>query len=271
LTAGASVDRLDGQQFDQNQTNPKLGLTWRPAAATRLRFAYFQTLQGPILSKQMVQPSLEPMQVAGFGQYFFGVEAETAKNYAVGFDHELTSTVRFGLDYRERSVDVPVLFVLPPSPDLVRSVLDVSESIGGARFYWTPRPNWAFNTGWQYEDYDYHGAESPYGFSRARTKRIPIEAAIFIRSAISARFSATHIQQDGQFRSEDPFAGPSPGDSQFWVVDASMNYRLPKRLGSVEVGIKNLFDESFQFQDTDPEKPNVFPERLLFARLSLSF
>jgi outer membrane receptor protein involved in Fe transport len=271
LTAGASVDRLDGQQFDEDQTNPKLGLSWQPAANTQLRLAYFQTLQGPLLSKQLIQPSLEPMQVAGFGQYVFGVEAESAKNYALGFDQRLARNVRFGIDFRERSLDVPTLRVIPPSPNLERGVLGARESIGGIRMYWTPKTNFAFNAGWQYEDFDYHGDQSPYGFGSARTKRVPVEASVFIDSAISARFSATHVDQQGQFRSEDPSAVPSPGASEFWVVDASMNYRLPKRRGSIEVGIKNLFDEAFRFQDTDPERPRIFPERVLFFRLSFNF
>jgi outer membrane receptor protein involved in Fe transport len=62
-----------------------------------------------------------------------------------------------------------------------------------------------------------------------------------------------------------------PGDDQFWIVDASIGYRLPKRWGLITLGVKNLLDEDFRFQDTDPARPIIYPERLIFARVSLAF
>lgn len=62
-----------------------------------------------------------------------------------------------------------------------------------------------------------------------------------------------------------------PGDDQFWVVDASLGYRLPKRWGIIEIEAKNLLDEEFKFQDTDPSNPEIFPERLILVKLTLAF
>jgi outer membrane receptor protein involved in Fe transport len=60
-------------------------------------------------------------------------------------------------------------------------------------------------------------------------------------------------------------------DDNFWIVDTALGYRLPKRRGLVSVGVSNLFDESFNFVDTDPFNPRVYPERLVYGRVTLAF
>lgn len=62
-----------------------------------------------------------------------------------------------------------------------------------------------------------------------------------------------------------------PGDDRFWVVDAAIGYRLPKRWGLITLEARNLFDARFKFQDRDPANPLIYPERLIFARITLAF
>jgi len=273
ITIGTSVERLGGRMVNRSQTNPKFGLTWRPGADTYVRAAVFQAIVGPVTSKQSIRPSLEPMQVAGFGQFLFGAEGELAKNYAFGVDHAVTPDLSIGAEHTERSVEVPFSFIAPPSPEPIISTFSIRESVDRAHIYWSPTLNLALKAGWQYEDFDYHGMVSPYGFSRLRTKRIPLMGTMFLGPTISVRFQGTHIRQNGVFGGAGP--GPIPtstvGKSQFWVFDASVDYRLPNRRGSIELAVKNLTDEEFQFQDTDPENPHIFPKRFLALRFSLSF
>lgn len=61
------------------------------------------------------------------------------------------------------------------------------------------------------------------------------------------------------------------GKNDFWVFDAFLGYRLPNRWGAFTIGAKNLFDQSFRFQDTDPENPSITPERFVYMRLTLNF
>jgi len=65
--------------------------------------------------------------------------------------------------------------------------------------------------------------------------------------------------------------GVVSGDDQFWVFDASIGYRLPKRWGLITIEAKNLFNEEFNFQDTDPANPRIYPERLILAKFTLAF
>ena len=59
--------------------------------------------------------------------------------------------------------------------------------------------------------------------------------------------------------------------SQFWVTDASISYRLPKRYGLISLVAQNLFDQEFKFQDTDSRNPSIAPERFVFFRFTLGF
>lgn len=78
LTIGASADFFerdekgsDNMDIDEDQFNPKFGITWNPIPTTTLRAAAFRTLRRRILSDQ----PLEPTQVAGFNQFFDDGEA----------------------------------------------------------------------------------------------------------------------------------------------------------------------------------------------------
>ncbi|MCK4789449.1 MAG: TonB-dependent receptor [Desulfobacteraceae bacterium] len=62
-----------------------------------------------------------------------------------------------------------------------------------------------------------------------------------------------------------------PGEDDFWVVDASISYRLPKRYGFITVGATNLFDEEFKHFDTDVDNPRIQPDRFFFVRATLAF
>jgi outer membrane receptor protein involved in Fe transport len=73
LTAGASGDFFDAndktvgnQDIDEDEFNPKFGITWNPFASTTLRGAAFRTFKRTLVTDQ----TLEPTQVAGFNQFF---------------------------------------------------------------------------------------------------------------------------------------------------------------------------------------------------------
>ena len=61
------------------------------------------------------------------------------------------------------------------------------------------------------------------------------------------------------------------GEDSFWIMDAVIGYRLPKRSGIFTIEAKNLFDEHFRFQDINLGNPLIQPDRLILAKLTLSF
>jgi hypothetical protein len=83
---------------------------------------------------------------------------------------------------------------------------------------------------------------------------------------------ATHVSQDGLFKPKGGTCAPcQPGDSSFWLTDAALSYRLPKRYGFVSAGATNLADRRFQYQETDFNNPTILPRKMAFARLTLAF
>jgi len=80
--------------------------------------------------------------------------------------------------------------------------------------------------------------------------------------------TATYYNQDGVF--ERLTGGFPSGSSNFWTVDAGFNYRLPERYGFITLGVSNLFDQRFRYYDTDFNNPQIRPDRMFFARVTLA-
>ena len=80
----------------------------------------------------------------------------------------------------------------------------------------------------------------------------------------------TYVNQDGKFERQGTLGTFEDGDDKFWLVDAAIKYRFPKRYGFVTVGVTNLFDEDFEHFDTDRNNPRIQPNRFIFATITLA-
>ncbi|NJN36894.1 MAG: hypothetical protein HC794_07355 [Nitrospiraceae bacterium] len=81
------------------------------------------------------------------------------------------------------------------------------------------------------------------------------------------RFGATYVDQDGRF-SIDEGLPVVESDDDAWIIDLSVEHRLPGRRGFISVGARNLFDESINLLEVDPFNPRVATEQFVYARLS---
>ena len=76
-----------------------------------------------------------------------------------------------------------------------------------------------------------------------------------------------------------PTFGFSDGREDFFVWDAAIGWRFPKRLGIASLTVKNLFDETFRYQDDNfrefrdegPSTGPYIPERQIVGRITLYF
>ncbi|NVM23777.1 MAG: TonB-dependent receptor, partial [Desulfobacterales bacterium] len=267
VTGGLSYDEFDDGRTDRDQVNPKFGLTWGFTPATTLRLAIFRVLTRTLISDQTV----EPTQVAGFNQFFDDVSGTDTWLYGGGLDHSLSASVYGGLQFSLRELDVPFRETPPPpAPPRIRRT-DWEEWLGRVYLYWAAHPWLATSVEYRYENFD-RSAEFPGTglFTDLETQRVSLGGNFFHPSGFFARVKGTYVDQDGEF--VDPSL-PTPVDDedQFWVFDASVGYRLPKRYGVLNIEVKNIFDEDFRFQDTDPANPSISPERLVLLRFTLSF
>ena len=268
-TIGASGDLFEGVFVDSDQYNPKLGLTWNPMPNTTLRLAAFRTLKRTLISDQ----TLEPTQVAGFNQFFDDGEGTDAWNYGFAIDHKYTKNLFGGMEYTMRDLTVPFedWYMPPPPAPPVYEVkeTDWEEKTARAYFYWTPK-RWLVLTGeYHYEEFD-RGTDFVAGIEQVKTHRVPLGVGLYLPTGLSGRLKATYVDQEGMFQ---PQTHPemTPGDEQFWTLDASIAYRLPKRFGLFTIEAKNILDESFKYHDTDPENPRLQPESLVIAKFALAF
>jgi tetratricopeptide (TPR) repeat protein len=262
-TLGGSADRVQGGplDLDLDRLNPKLGITWNPLKDTTIRAAVFRVVRKLMITNQ----TLEPTQVAGFNQFFDDQVGTIAWRYGVGIDQRFSSAFYGGLEVSER--DMEVSSILAPSNKVRDS--DWREQLHRVYLYWTPQDWLAISSEYQFERFDRDPVDAGIeSFVENRTHRIPLGISVFCSMGISSHLKATYIDQDGEFG--DAASDLISGGDRFWVFDASIKYRLPKRWGIITIELRNLFDEEFNFQDTDPANPHIYPERLILAKFTVA-
>jgi hypothetical protein len=263
MTLGASADLLDGP-VERDQVNPKLGVTWTPVAPTTLRAAVTRTLKRLLIADQ----TIEPTQVAGFNQLFDDGSGTDAWRYGVGVDQRLPAGLWAGAEFSWRDLSVPAVVITPAGTTVQRA--DWDEQLGRAYVYWAAHPWLAVTAEYLYERFERDAeARNPEGIASVQTHRVPLGITFFHPSGLMARLRVTWVGQDGEFA--NPTGTVAPGDDQFWVVDAAIGYRLPRRWGLITLEARNLLDEHFRYQDTGPANPVFYPERLILARFTLAY
>jgi outer membrane receptor protein involved in Fe transport len=263
-TIGASTDFFRGSTVDRDQFNPKVGVTWNPLPSTTLRAAAFRTLKRSLINNQ----SIEPTQVSGFNQFFDDPEGTTSWRYGFAIDQKFTAYLFGGAEYTRRDLEVPFTRVIGSVREILK--VDWEEQEVRAYLFLTPYPWVALSAEYQYEQFD-RDREFVANIENVKTHHVPLGIGFFHPCGAFSRLKGTYYNQEGSF---DPQGGPSgvfeSGSDKFWIADASFGYRLPKRYGIFTIEAKNLFDQSFNYQDTDPTSPVLQPERSVFFKLTLA-
>jgi outer membrane receptor protein involved in Fe transport len=259
---GLSVNNYDSLTAQGTRVNPKVGLVWTPTAATTVRLAAYRVVRRDLVSNQ----TIEPTQVAGFNQFFDDPAGSQAKAYGIGIDHRLSANWYAGAEVTKREINIPFL---------VRNatlVTDGTQWLDRAYLYWTPTQRLALRAEYQYEDLtrDQRLIANGFDYISLRTQRVPIGVSWFHPWGVTLSTTATFIDQSGKFIDTLTNTGFS-GQDDFWLVDAQLSYRLPRRYGLVSVGVKNLFDRHFHYHEPDPTNPTVYPERFVYMKLEVSF
>ncbi len=267
FTIGASADFFNSDLSDaedKDQVNPKFGVTWNPFAGTTFRAAAFRVLKRTLITDQ----TLEPTQVAGFNQFYDDATSTEAWFHGLALDQKFTQNIFGGIALSKRDLDVPA----PVNESFPDERVDWEEKSGRSYLYWTPC-RWAtLSAEYLYEKFAYADEFNP-GAREVTTHRVPLGLTLFHRSGLSGLLKGTYYHQDGDFLLflKDPLPeNYVSGDDQFWLFDAALSYRLPKRYGLITVGANNLFDKEFKYYDTDPLNPSIRPGRFVYGTLTLA-
>jgi Tfp pilus assembly protein PilF len=265
-TIGLSYDNyfddLENANFTISQLSPKLGLQWQVNSALTLRIAGFQTVKSPIVVNQLLQP----MQIAGFNQFFDDPNGTRTTQYGVGLDAHPINNFYIGAEAYKRDLNVPSIHTE------IKSVVFSKQEQALYRVYfnWLPYANWQFNSEMRFESFrgpkqlaDYQSVDSAY---------IPLNVRYFNKIGFFADVTGQFVHQSvlSSDQNVDSF------NSNFILLDAAVGYRFPKQYGMISLEAKNLLDKNFKYRDrsyqmNEYRASDLIPERLLFARLTLNF
>jgi outer membrane receptor protein involved in Fe transport len=255
---------------EMDEANPKAGITWRVGSGTTLRAAWFRTLKRTLITDQ----TLEPTQVAGFNQFFDDPSATKSEVYGAAIDQKFGGAVFGGLEYTRRDLTIPqTLFQFgAEGPTVTVEQRPGDERLTRAYLFVAPHEWFTFGAEYSYEDFEL-APELFFPYSQVKTHRVPLTARFFHPSGFSALLGATYLDQDGDFLTFNEFGENVfvPGQKDFWVVDAAVRYRLPKRYGFLVAGVNNLTDERSTYQATDPRNLSIRPGRVFFASVVVAF
>jgi tetratricopeptide (TPR) repeat protein len=261
LTVGASYEEFESSYTNITQLSPKFGLTWEPSDNISLRGAYMKSLVRP----DSLDQTIEPTQVAGFNQQFFVGQGTEVEQYGLGVDVKLTPTLNIGVEYTHEDLNEPLLvYVLEVEEEVVRRDV-IEHELTHTYLHWTPSDRLGFRVA--FENDSFTGILSPQVL---KTMRLPIGVNYHWPSGFFLKTEGIYIDQ------EITRNGNQHDKEDFWNFDLVTGYRFPKRYGKVELIVKNLLDEKFDYYDAGYNKdempnPQYWPERQLFLRLSLDF
>jgi len=268
LTAGVSYDDFNADSSttpDEDQFNPKFGITWNPFTNTTLRAAAFRVFQRTLVTDQ----TIEPTQVAGFNQLFDDATATDSWRYGGAIDQKFTESIYGGVEYTYRDLSVPYTKTNAVTGADELKDAPWKESVFRTYLFWTPHKWLSLTAEYMYEDFDRDG-DFADGARNFETHYVPLGLNFFHPIGLSASLKGTYVNQDGEFERQGTIGSFESGDDDFWLVDAALRYRLPKRFGFLTAGVKNLFDEEFEYFDSDRVNPRILPDRSAFAKITLA-
>ena len=146
---------------------------------------------------------------------------------------------------------------------------DIDEATMSAYLNLLTADGWAVAIRFERERFDRStAAPGPERLIDVDTDRLTLKLQHFASNGLTLFVEPNWVRQDGTFFG---IASNYQGRDDFWVVNAGAQYRLPGRKGTVGFVLRNLLDENFRYQDTDPFNPRYAPERGVLIRASLSF
>jgi len=275
-TLGVSFNLLDDSQYSKaiRSINPKLGLQWNITPDTLFRAAAFRTVNTARLPYQ----TIEPVQIAGFNQFYDDIYRTEAVRWGLGLDHKFSSTLSGGVEISQRLLDKHAL-VNPATG--IENVTRWRESNYRAYLLWAPHPRWEATLEYFRENFEDHGKIDACD---TQTQIIPAGLGYYDPSGMFVKFKSSFYYQNVKLNSScdksDQTSDRATKSDNAVFLDLSLGYRLPKRHGIFEVQFLNLLDQNYRYEGLQARQPTdtsgippflpFSPEFTIFARLTLA-
>jgi tetratricopeptide (TPR) repeat protein len=260
-TLGFSYDSFNSRGDTVDRFNPKLGLQWNIFNNLRLRFAWTENIKAPLAANQ----TIEPTQVAGFNQIFDDTNGTRSSRIGIGLDAHYQKKFFGGFEISSRDLIAPIFS--NSSNDV--KFEDRKENLYRAYFYGLLHKNWVAKSEVLFEQFSRDPTNN--GPHQIDTLSFPTAISYFNPHGIFANLTGTFVSQE-----IDRSGTNNEGIENFFLVDASLGYRLPNRRGIFSVEARNIFDQTFLFRNisfrtAEPINSRFVPTRTIFARLTLNF
>lgn len=270
FTLGISRDDYEEDIIEVDETNAKLGFQWMVSDAVTVRAAAFETVKPTLANNR----TLEPSQISGFNQFYDDINGTRSTKSGLAFDVMLMSNLYASLSLTQRELDVPSIDG-NTNTEVVEAWEEEQQAIS---VYWIPGNHWSFAVEIIADNFENDEGESALSFDdplEVKTVSVPISANYFNPGGFFASVRGTHVDQEVE---RPEFTTRASGEDDFFVVDVSTGYRLRNRRGLISLGILNLFDEDFEYQDDSYREFSseaitgpYFPERTVMGQVVLSF
>ena len=276
-TFGFSYDHFEDLPVEVNKVSPKFGVIWDVTSNLSLRAASFEWVKPPLIADRTLQPT----QVSGFNQVFDNSNGDDTWRRGVGLDWRITKQLFIGAEATWRDVEVPIE-VGTGFNESIAVFEKWKEQLHSAYLFWAPFPRVSVSGQVVYDTFDSQlgllasFSEVPLSL---RTLSVPLAVRYFDPSGFFAGVLATYVDQE-VVRTPDAklFVGLSDGQEDFMIVDATIGWRFPKRFGIASLTVRNLFDQTFRYQDdgfrefrNQPSATPYVPERQIMGRATLYF
>lgn len=266
-TAGFSYDFYKLREIPIDRFNPKFGLQWNLTSYFRLRMAWIETIKAPLATNQ----TIEPTQVAGFNQLFDDINGTKSRRMGIGLDAHYKNKVLSGFEISNRDLSIPIFSdsTISKLSGQDHDFIDQKENLYYGYLYGILHKNWTVKSEVRFEKLS--RAPKSDELSQLDTLSMPIGIDYFSPQGIFANLTGTFVHQKVIRRGEI-----NDGVEKFFLVDASVGYRLPKRMGILSLEARNIFDETFLFQNINIQTSQsvasrFVPMRTIFARVTLNF
>jgi tetratricopeptide (TPR) repeat protein len=263
-----------GLSVKRDRVSPKLGLTFSPFAGTTIRLAAFSSVKRPFPGSQ----TIEPTQVAGFNQFFAGfdqfygdLEGTQSERACFAIDQKLDMKAYIGAELTVRKLRVP--FQNTDYDWREKTVRLYAYQAFGPFSRSSALSKWQLAASFEYltekldRPQEFDGQE---GVISLKTDRIPLSLRAFDDRGLTVGAQVSYVRQSGLFSVGDGFE-VFPKHETAIVTDLFVDFRMPRRRGTISIGAKNLFDRSIGLFETDPAFPTIPARRFVYAKLNFHF
>ena len=260
-TLGVSYDRIEEDFFKERKLNPKVGLEWDVLDYVKFRSAFFRNTKRRLVT----DTTLEHTTIAGFNQFFDDLNGTTTDTFGIGFDFLLPLDIKAGFSFQERRRrEIRRIFTADNAIETRKN----KEEIFGSYFYVPISESWSFFLEPTLTLFDSESEFDPA--ADIRTASVPLGLRYFDANGIFWELRGEYINQE--FESVDG----EIDDDDFLVVDTSIGWKFPGRIGSLKIEARNILNQSFQYQDdnflsVETYRSRLSPDPSILARLTVNF